>query len=200
MLTRVKSREGGRFMLRASTPSPTEDPAMADIVWNDQLLNHQPQMDATHREFVDHLAQVRSVLDQPDEVLLARYDALVGHTVAHFEQEDRWMADLGFAPGNCHASQHTQVLAVLREVRRQHAEEGQRDLIPRLLPELMMWFENHAQAADAGLAAYMIEVAYDPVTRVIARPPAEAVAADSCGSASCSDAPPASADTTTPAA
>ena len=31
----------------------------AAIAWNDQLLNHHPEMDATHREFVDHLAQVR---------------------------------------------------------------------------------------------------------------------------------------------
>ena len=102
-----------------STPEIT-----AAIAWNDQLLNHHPQMDATHREFVEHLQQVQAVLGQPDAVLLPRFDALLAHTVEHFAQEDRWMKDLGFTDGNCHSAQHTQVLAVLKEVRRQHVDEG----------------------------------------------------------------------------
>jgi hemerythrin-like metal-binding protein len=159
---------------------------MSEIAWNDQLLNHHPQMDATHREFVDHLTQVQSALGQPDDVLLARYDALVTHTIEHFAQEDRWMKDLGFTEGNCHSSQHTQVLAVLHEVRRQHVEAGQTDLMPRLLPELMNWFENHAQAADAGLAAYMDEVGYDVASGVMTNPPREAAEQSGCGSTTCS--------------
>ena len=77
-------------------------PATPAIAWNDELLTRQPQMDATHREFVDHLVRVEATLGQPDAVLLPRYDALVAHTVEHFAQEDRWMAALGFAPQNCH--------------------------------------------------------------------------------------------------
>lgn len=103
----------------------------AAIAWNDQLLNHHPEMDATHREFVDHLAQVQAALAGPQDALLARYDAMLEHTVEHFAQEDRWMKDLGFSADNCHSAQHSQVLAVMREVRRQHAE-GQSDLIGRL--------------------------------------------------------------------
>lgn len=153
-------------------------PATPAIAWNDELLTRQPQMDATHREFVDHLAQVEAVLGEPDEVLLPRYDALLAHTIEHFAQEDRWMAALGFAPQNCHSVQHTQVLAVLQDVRRQHVAEGKTDLIGRLLPELMQWFEHHAQAADAGLAGYMEEVGFDTVTGEMARPPAVAETAD----------------------
>lgn len=164
-----------------STPEIT-----AAIAWNDQLLNHHPQMDATHREFVEHLQQVQAVLGQPDAVLLPRFDALLAHTVEHFAQEDRWMKDLGFTDGNCHSAQHTQVLAVLKEVRRQHVDEGQADLIPRLLPELMAWFENHAQAADAGLAASMAEVGYDVASGVMTNPPrGEAAEQSGCGSTAC---------------
>ena len=173
-------------------PAP-RNPAMADIVWNDQLLNHHAEMDTTHREFVDHLAQVQAALEGPQDELLARYDAMVAHTIEHFAQEDRWMKDLGFTESNCHSSQHGQVLAVIHEVRRQHVE-GQSDLIGRLLPELMAWFENHAQAADAGLAASMEEVGYDVRSGVMTNPPrggatgedGEPVAENSgCGSSSC---------------
>lgn len=145
---------------------------MSELAWNDDLLNGQPLMDATHREFVDHLMQIEAALGQPDEVLLPRYDALIEHTVEHFAQEDRWMEALGFAPGNCHSTQHTQVLGVLREVRRLHAEAGQKQHIGALLPELMQWFTGHAQAADAGLANYMLEVGYDTVTGEMLNPPA----------------------------
>ncbi|MFM2348932.1 MAG: hypothetical protein RL654_3685 [Pseudomonadota bacterium] len=163
------------------------------IVWNDQLLNHHPEMDATHREFVDHLAQVQAALDGPQDALLARYDAMLAHTVEHFAQEDRWMKDLGFTDSNCHSAQHGQVLAVMREVRRQHAE-GQSDLIGRLLPELMTWFENHAQAADAGLAGSMEDVGYDVRSGVMTNPPRGGPPAEDgepvtehggCGSSSC---------------
>jgi len=153
-------------------------PATLEIAWNDDLLTRQPEMDATHREFVDHLVRIEAALGQPDAVLLSRYDALIAHTVEHFAQEDRWMAALGFEPQNCHSSQHTQVLAVLRDVRRQHVDEGKTDLIGRLLPELMQWFEGHAQAADGGLAGYMEEVGFDPLTGNMERPPAAAEAAD----------------------
>lgn len=165
----------------------------AAIAWNDQLLNHHPEMDATHREFVDHLAQVQAALAGPQDALLARYDAMLEHTVEHFAQEDRWMKDLGFSPDNCHSSQHGQVLAVMREVRRQHAE-GQSDLIGRLLPELMTWFENHAQAADAGLAGSMEDVGYDVKSGVMTNPPRGGATAENgepvtensgCGSSSC---------------
>lgn len=165
----------------------------AAIAWNDQLLNHHPEMDATHREFVDHLAQVQAALAGPQDALLARYDAMLEHTVEHFAQEDRWMKDLGFSADNCHSAQHSQVLAVMREVRRQHAE-GQSDLIGRLLPELMTWFENHAQAADAGLAGSMEDVGYDVKSGVMTNPPRGGTPAENgepvtensgCGSSSC---------------
>jgi hemerythrin-like metal-binding protein len=145
--------------------------ATPEIAWSDELLTDQPQMDATHRAFVEHLARVEAALGQPDAVLLPCYDALVAHTVEHFAHEDRWMAALGFAPENCHSSQHTQVLAVLKDVRRQHVENPRTDLIGRLLPELMHWFTQHAQAADAGLAGAMAEAGYDALAGEVAPAP-----------------------------
>ena len=150
--------------------------AMPEIAWSDELLTDQPEMDATHREFVAHLALVQAALGQPEVELLARYDALVAHTVAHFAQEDRWMAALGFAADNCHTTQHTQVLAVLQDVRRQHVAHPGTDLIGRLLPELMHWFAQHAQAADAGLAGAMAEAAQEAALADEATPAAPVLA------------------------
>ena len=172
-----------------SSPELKKAP-MTALQWTDDFALGVPQMDATHQEFVALLADVARA---GDATLLARWQALVDHTAEHFAQEDRWMKDLGFSADNCHSSQHGQVLAVMREVRRQHAE-GQSDLIGRLLPELMTWFENHAQAADAGLAGSMEDVGYDVKSGVMTNPPRGGATAEDgepvtensgCGSSSC---------------
>lgn len=159
---------------------------MTTLTWTDDLALGQPRMDATHVEFVDLLAALETALQAPDTVAAA-LDALVAHTDAHFAQEDRWMAALGFAPQNCHAFQHQSVMNVLREVQRLHAAEGDVALVQRLAGELAVWFPQHAQMMDAALAETMAQRGYDPETGAMTNPPApEAEAVTGCGSSRCS--------------
>ena len=160
---------------------------MTLIAWTDELATQHPQMDATHREFIEHLDRLHAALAQPVDEMLAAYDAMLAHTVEHFAQEDRWMLDTGFTPENCHSNQHTQVLALLRDIRRQVVDDGRRELVAQLLPELAQWFEGHAQMADAGLAYHIGQVGYDTLTGTIRSPVAEA-SLSGCGSTACSDA------------
>ena len=160
---------------------------MTLLAWNDQLANNHLQMDTTHQEFVVLLNDLQAALAAGAADLMARYDTLLAHTVAHFEQEDRWMAATGFAPENCHSNQHNQVLDLLREVRRRVVDEGQDDLLPRLLPELAQWFEQHAQTVDAALVFHMGQVGYDAASGDIARPPLAEAAISGCGSSACSN-------------
>ena len=96
------------------------------------------------------------------------------------------MADTGFTPENCHSNQHKQVLDLLREVRRRVVDEGQDELIPRLLPELAQWFEQHAQMMDAALVFHMGEVGYDAASGRIDRPVQPEAAISGCGGSTCS--------------
>lgn len=168
------------------TPSP--------YAWSVELANQHPQMDATHQEFIDHLARLHAALDGERSALLDAFDDMVLHTVAHFGQEDRWMLDTGYTPENCHTLQHRQVLDLFRDLRRQIVEQDRWELIGRLLPELSDWFSQHAQGADAALAFHISTVGYDTVTRRMperAGQNGEAAAvtapASSCGSDSCKD-------------
>ena len=163
---------------------------MPSLTWNDDLVLEQPEMDRTHVEFVELLAAAEDALAGPRDALMARFDALHAHTVEHFDQEDRWMAANGFAAENCHASQHAQVLALMREVDR-HARELD-DLEPMhvLLPELAKWFVQHAQMMDAALAWTMKERGYDPARGGFADPATAAALATAepisgCGSGAC---------------
>lgn len=147
--------------------------------WSDELATHHPEMDRTHREFIDHMTQVEAALTLELPELLARYDAMLAHTVEHFAREDEWMLGSGYAADNCHSLQHRQVLGALRDVRAiVEATPERRHIVGELLVELLRWFEHHARMADAGLAEHLAEQPQCPT-------PAGTL--HGCGSDSCGD-------------
>jgi len=160
---------------------------MTALTWSEALALQQPRMDQTHREFIDLLHALETAVDAGPAALDAHFGALVEHTEAHFGQEERWMADIGFAPENCHAFQHAHVLQVLREVRGIVQRDGNAKLARQIVDELATWFTAHAQSMDAALAQTMIERGYDPETRTLRLPiAADAAPITGCGGASCS--------------
>ena len=160
---------------------------MSTLLWSDTLALNQPEMDQTHREFVDLLAGVETVLDSGEPAIRARFAEFLAHTEEHFAQEERWMARIGFAPENCHTFQHKQVLEVLREVDKRIGTEGDTDILKNLVAGLAQWFPGHAQMMDQALAETMTLVGLDPVTGDMANPPQEArEPVTGCGSSSCS--------------
>ena len=160
---------------------------MSALVWSEQLALQHAQMDATHVEFVELLAQADAALDGEPAELLRRFNVLVDHTVEHFAQEDRWMAATGFTPENCHAFQHKAVLDVMKECARRAALSDEPDFEPLrvAVKELAIWFPQHAASMDAGLALHMAEVGFDAATGTLRQPLAAEEATSGCGSASC---------------
>lgn len=162
---------------------------MSTLAWTDDLALQHPQMDLTHQEFVALLAEAEAARAPGQEArLLEAFQTLVDHTVAHFGQEDRWMAATGFAPENCHAFQHQSVLQVMQECeRRARAETPDFEPLRIAVHELAIWFPQHARMMDAALAQHMAAVGFDPDTgRCTALPVAAGEPAlTGCGSGSC---------------
>lgn len=155
---------------------------MPKLEWSAALELNLPEMDDTHREFVDLLAQVEQAAD--DEQLLAQWRTLVDHTDDHFGREDRWMRETGFASGNCHSVQHEVVLQVMRE----GLKRANPAIIRQMAAELAVWFPQHAQSMDAALALHLRSVGYATETGEIRQPqalPQEAI--HGCGGSTCSD-------------
>ncbi len=134
---------------------------MALVEWSDKLVLGSERMDATHRELVEQLNALHAASEAHDLPLL---DAFIEHTVAHFEQEERWMQEIAFPPIHCHTREHAGVLGVMRDVRRMVAE-GKPELARVLTRELAPWFENHAASMDAILAFFLrcIDAGIDPL-------------------------------------
>lgn len=139
---------------------------MPSLVWSDALSLSMPVMDATHQEFVELLAAVEL---SDDVSLLHHWHALIDHTQAHFDNEDKWMRHTGFAPNNCHSMQHAVVLNVLRDGARRGAQ-GDLPAIRQMAHELALWFPHHAQNMDMGLALHLKSMGYEPATGTISQP------------------------------
>lgn len=179
-LTCVNARARARRQTPRMTELAAATPALA---WTDALVLGLDFMDDTHQAFVELLARCEAA---PDADLLPLWRELVAHTEDHFGREDRWMAQTGFASGNCHSVQHRVVLQVLREgtVR---AEEGDLGPVRQMIGELATWFPQHAQTMDAALALHLRGMGYDAATGRVHAPsalPAERIRG--CGGASCS--------------
>ncbi|MBI5721234.1 MAG: hemerythrin [Burkholderiales bacterium] len=157
---------------------------MNTLTWLPEFTLQQPRMDRTHQEFVDLLAAVEAAA--PGEAADAALQTLLAHTEAHFEQEEDWMARLGFAGENCHSMQHESVLQVLREVVRRHGLAADAALVGHLVAALAQWFPVHASMMDAALAMTMAERGLDPETGTLLQPQAAGAAAiTGCGGSRC---------------
>ena len=126
-------------------------PPAARLSWNDAFLLGYAPMDGTHEEFV---RCVTAVQDASDAELPAAMDALEQHLREHFGQEDQWMRETAFPPGDCHIDEHAAVLKSMEEV--QALLAGGNTAEPRrLAAALADWFPGHADYLDAALAQWM---------------------------------------------
>jgi len=150
--------------------------------WSPTLALDLPMMDETHEAFIALLGEA---VQASDATLLTRWAELIDHTQEHFDREDRWMEDTGFAAGNCHATQHSVILQVMREGGKRGLL-GELALVRQMAHELGLWFASHVQSMDAALALHLRSAGFDPVTGESSHPQALATEPiQGCGGGSC---------------
>ena len=152
------------------------------VQWSPTLGLEMPVMDDTHEDCVALLADV---VQAPDDTLLSRWALLIDHTQEHFDREDQWMAATGFGSENCHTTQHSVILQVMREGGKRGLM-GELDLVRQMAYELGLWLANHIQSMDAALALHLRSAGFDPQTGIISHPKAFAgEEIQGCGGGSC---------------
>lgn len=152
---------------------------MAALDWSNEYELGLAPMDATHREFAVH---VNRISEAADERLLGGLAELIGHTVEHFAQEERWMRESGFPPLHCHQGEHERVLEVMRDVRERVAA-GDVALGRTLLAELPAWFDNHAATMDSALAWHVQSTGYRATAGAVSGTDSGSGSASGCGCA-----------------
>lgn len=137
--------------------------------WSEKLVTQFQPMDETHQEFVTLCAALARTGAHPSS-FLERLDALIAHSIAHFEQENQWMSEHDFPPAACHQREHNAVLEVMQEVRHRVAA-GEADLGQRLAEEMPAWFEHHVDTMDNMLARFMVDAMRSAMANEMASEP-----------------------------
>lgn len=154
------------------------------LVWSESMSLQLPAMDQSHEDIVDQLALVETA---DDAQLLEAWNTLVDQTAEHFAEEDRWMRDTGFAPDNCHSSQHAIVLKIMREGAEKCAK-GDLAIVRQMAYELTVWLPHHVNAMDAGLVEHLQNVGYNTATGQVEHPEAlPSTALSSCRAEPCEE-------------
>jgi hemerythrin len=123
----------------------------APLVWNDNLLLGDPEMDAVHEEFV---ACIAALIDAPEPRVADALAALERNATSHFEMEDAWMRENDFPARECHINEHAAVLASIAGVR-QRVAAGETSAAYDIAQALSDWFPGHADYLDSALAHWM---------------------------------------------
>ena len=113
------------------------------------------QMDQTHLEFID---LVNGLHGLERIAFTEQFIKLGEHTLAHFEAENRLMAETGFAAIREHMDEHQRMLGELNVIARQVSRGTlniARAYVSDRLPE---WFNLHAMTMDSALAAHLKHV------------------------------------------
>lgn len=124
-----------------------------------QYLLGIPQMDDTHREFVELTHQLHTADKSLFKPLFAQ---LLAHTEAHFAAEDALMHESGFPALGEHTGEHRRVLGELSRLNRK--VQGNSILMARayVSEQLPAWFRLHAVTMDSALAAHLKKPQQDP--------------------------------------
>ena len=120
------------------------------------VLGYEP-MDTVHADFdrVVERARYCSDSDFPQ-----RLQSVIDHLREHFAQEDRWMQETGFPPGDCHQDEHAAVLKSADEVLALSDASQYLAVGRAFVEELAVWFPGHADYLDSALAAWMCKRAF----------------------------------------
>ena len=128
---------------------------MPSLLVEDFELNYllgNPQMDATHRVFVEQLNALDSA---PVDRFPDLFKALVDHTEEHFDAELKLMTQSAFPATQEHVDEHRRVLGQMHQFA-ERIRSG-RLLMARayVREQLPGWFKLHAVTMDSALAAHL---------------------------------------------
>lgn len=125
---------------------------MSSYTWKAQFTLNLPQIDDTHREFVQLIG---ALMQARDEAFPRLFHELVAHTEAHFEQENRWMEETAFAPITVHQGEHARVLEITHQIA-EAVDNGDLQAGRTFVSQLPAWFEQHNATMDWALATHIV--------------------------------------------
>lgn len=122
---------------------------MALIKWTDQYEVGIDCIDAQHKHLVDIINKFDESLakGKGSRVMTEILNDLVGYTQEHFADEERYMAEAGYADLKKHQAQHRQLLQKVERFQFEFNQEGRR-VTGEVQAFLKYWLTSHILKDD----------------------------------------------------
>ena len=129
---------------------------MDRIVWDDALESGHARMDAEHKESAQLFNRLRDAVESGEgKAACARvFSGIIEHTKAHFELEQRLMAQFKYPKIEQHTAEHAMLLRQALD----YAEKFDVDTVAsksELMRFAEVWLEFHILFSDKALAAFL---------------------------------------------
>lgn len=119
------------------------------FIWETKFSVFVPTMDAQHKKLVELVDRFFSASKlSPDKARNGKLLAeLIDYTVIHFEEEEKYMAAIGFSGLREHKMFHKALVARAQEVKKEF-EAGEGVIQQEVLNFLKCWLVTHIQCRD----------------------------------------------------
>jgi hemerythrin len=114
-------------------------------------------MNDTHYEAVLLINQLSEAITNADpDAIVAKFDALIEHTEAHYKQEEEAMAEKKFPPYAAHKEDHDGSLAEMREAASDFTKTKDVEALRAYVDvTLIPWFLRHTETMDAVTSIFL---------------------------------------------
>jgi len=131
---------------------------MDGIPWNDTLKTGHARMDDDHRELADLFNQLRDAVESgAGKPACARiFDKVIAHSKAHFELEQRLMAQHRYPKAEQHAAEHAMLMRQARDYRERFDLDSAASRLDLML-FAEVWLAFHILFSDKELAAHLVQ-------------------------------------------
>ena len=131
---------------------------MDGITWDETLKTGHSGIDADHRELADLFNQLRDAVESgAGRPACARiFDKVVAHAKAHFELEQRLMAQHHYPKADEHTAEHRMLMRQALDYRERFDLDSAAARLDLML-FADVWLAFHILFSDKELAAYLVQ-------------------------------------------
>jgi hemerythrin len=147
------------FPARAERQVRTEAIMTAFMAWSDSFSVGVAKFDEEHKQLIGQINEMHDSVRAgvTSEVLGRISDALIAHTLAHFEHEERYFDELRYPRAGVHRAMHEHLKKRLVALRREVGRKDSALLAEEMLAFLRESLPHHIQGEDKKLGAYLNE-------------------------------------------
>ena len=129
------------------------------MTWNDAFSVGVSQFDEEHKQLIGLVNEMHDQVRAgvTNETLGRISDAVIAHTIAHFEHEERYFEEMHYPRAGVHKAMHEHLRKRLVAFRREVGRKDSAFLAEEMLQFLKESLAHHIQGEDKKYGAYLNE-------------------------------------------